>query len=130
MDEARAALGGRVSGERTAARVEVDRGRGRRAAGVVVHSTPTEVDVWIGDGVFARVRAPEQPWALTRPSPELDAIVSDLERFRALRVGQRVAARRGRETWVGAILELCRYGALLDVDGKVVAVGFRSLEPR
>lgn len=126
IEEARRALGGAAVGKRTGERVEVDRGRGRSAEGLVVLRSATEVDVFLGDGVFARIRAPDGPRPLTRPSPALDAPAADLERFASLRVGDAVLARRERR---GVVLEICRYGALVESDGVVLAVGFRNLAP-
>lgn len=129
VEEARAALGGPARGRRTGERVEIERGAGKTTEGLVVLSSEGEWDVWIGDGIFARVRAPAAPRPLRHAAPALDAVARDLTRFAALRVGDEVAARRGHEVLSGVVLEICRYGALVDVGGTVLAVGFRALGP-
>lgn len=129
IDEARAALGGPAHGQRTGARVEIDRGAGRTAEGLVVLATDGEWDVWIGDGIFARVRAPQSPRPLTHAAPALDAVADDLARFARLRIGDVVAVPRSHGPSSGVVLEICRYGALVDVGGTVLAVAFRALGP-
>jgi hypothetical protein len=105
IDEARAALGGTATGTRPGTFVRVERGR-QPADGVV------------GD------RA--EPIG---PTEALEAVRADLFRFGALRVGGAVRAQRPRAPVHGILREACRYGGLVEVDGRILAVSFRLLGP-
>lgn len=128
IDEARAALGGAATGARPGTFVRIDRGRGQSADGLVVHETGSERDVWIGDGVFARLRHGDRAEPV-EPSAALEAVHADLRRFGALRVGTAVRADRPRKPVHGILREVCRYGGLVEVDGRILAVSFRLLGP-
>lgn len=128
VDRAREALGGRVTSEKGAGVVVVvTMKRGAPARGVVVCALGDERDVWIGEGRFVRVHAADVEPA---SDPALDAVASDARLFSTLREGARVraiakyGARRD-----GILAEKCRYGALVAVEGKVLAVSFRRIVP-
>jgi hypothetical protein len=125
LDEARRALGGRTRSDgREGAGATVDEPRRGRSPGVVLCAAAGEVDVWIGEGLIARVAQVE----LDEPAELFRAVAADIRRYWALREGDRVRV----DGALGTLREQCRYGALVERDeapGKVVAVGFRRLEP-
>lgn len=132
VDEARAALGGRIATDLGAgACVRVSMKRGGPAFGVLVCLHGDERDVWIGDGRFVRVASCDVT-VLDDADPALAAIAADAERFGALREGDAVTFvdRRGGEL-EGTLVEKCRYGGLVSGEaGKIIAVSFRRLAPR
>lgn len=126
VEDARRALGGRVTSDgREGAGVTIDDPRRGRSEGVVICAGRGELDVWIGEGLIARVK---DDAALVEPAARLGAVAEDARRFWRLREGDRVVV----DGAPGILREQCRYGALVERDatpGKVVAVGFRRLAP-
>jgi len=129
LDEARDHLGGPwVGGPDIGAVVRVPAAIGE-LTGVVVHSTPSERDVWIGAGRIQRV--PAASAVLADADASHDALVADAEVYAALVVGQRVRYERpDGSSGEGAIAEKLRYGALVGTDdGRVLAVSLRRITP-
>ncbi len=129
VDEARVALGGRVSTEPGAGScVSVTMKRGAAAIGVLVCLNGDERDVWIGDGRFVRVTAKDVS-VLVEVESSLLPVAADATLFGALMEGEYViyVERRGIEL-PGTLAEKCRYGALVSTaEKKIVAVSFRRL---
>jgi hypothetical protein len=130
VDEARAALGGRVSTEAGAgACVSVQMKRGAAAVGVLVCVRGDERDVWIGDGRFVRVQATALR-LLEAIDPSLAPVARDATRFATLSEGDGVLfLNRHAVEGEGTLVEKCRYGALVSAEDatKVIAVSFRRL---
>jgi hypothetical protein len=60
--------------------------------------------------------------------PDLLAVAADARAFAGLREGQRVGFRDEGRAGEGALVEKCRFGALVERgDGSLVGVGFRRL---
>ncbi len=132
VDDARAALGGRLATEPSVGVcVRVTMKRGAAAIGVVVCAYGDERDVWIGEGRFVRVRERDVS-ALGEVEPSLAAIAKDAARFATLREGDEVVfLDRAQLERTGTLVEKCRYGGLVSAqDGKIVAVSFRRLLAR
>ena len=127
-DEARAALGGRLSTEPGAGvLVVVSMRRGADATGVVVCVSGTSRDVWLGEGRFVRTTA-ERVRLLASEEPDLLAVAADAKRFASLREGERVQAiDRSGNAHEGMLSEKCRYGALVVRGETVIAVSFRRV---
>lgn len=141
IEEARAALGGRVSTEAGAgACVRVTMSRGP-VIGVLICSSGDERDVWFDAGKLVRAKASDvaslvevdpsvDDRLVTRAlPPELETVAADARRFAVLREGERVSCldQRSAERR-GLLVEKCRYGALVRTDeGAVLAVSFRRI---
>ncbi|MDQ3033168.1 MAG: hypothetical protein M3Y87_12185, partial [Myxococcota bacterium] len=97
--------------------------------GVVVFTSTSERDVWIGEGRFQRVTAAACEPAGSAPHPELDAVAADARRFAAMSEGDPVRYRdRHDRDHEGQLVEKCRYGALVLGEGeRILAVSFRRL---
>lgn len=128
VDRAREALGGRVeSGEGAGSVVLVTMKRGAPARGVVVCAVGDERDVWIGEGRFVRTHPSE---LAPTDDASLEGVAVDARLFASLREGARVCAiAKDGTRREGVLAEKCRYGALVAVDGKVLAVSFRRIVP-
>lgn len=128
VEAARLALGGRLRSDgREGAGIVVDDPVRGVLEGVVLCATAEALDVWVGEGLIARVRT-SQARALEAPAPRLAAVAADARRYWSLREGDRVRV----DGAPGTLREQCRYGGLVERDaapGKVVAVGFRRLAP-
>ena len=133
IDDARAALGGRVS-LRPDARIgglsRFHDARGREIEGIVVCETDAHLDVWIGDGRFQRIATDRGSITATSPDHPLADVAADAKLFLALLEGQRVRflARDG-SSHEGVLAERCRYGALVSFESRLFAVSFRRLWP-
>ena len=132
VDVARRNLGGRASTNGEAGRIVSLEGAqsGLTAVGVVLFASATEIDVWLDEGIVRRTQPSQaQPFAGV-VSNELVKLAGDAHVFGLLREGQRVRYEAHGQVTEGAIVEKCRYGALiLREDGKLMAVGFRKLWP-
>lgn len=130
VETARRHLGGRGSTTAEAGGIVSIEGKGGVAAiGVVLFASESEVDVWIDEGIVRRL-APWQVTPFAGVVPEtLLQLAADAKAFAELREGQRVRyATKGGVASDGAIVEKCRFGALvLREDGKLMAVGFRKV---
>ncbi len=132
VDVARKNLGGRGSTSREAGRiVSLASQHGITAVGVVLFASATEIDVWLDEGVVRRTQPSQATPFQGVVGDELRKLAGDAHVFGTLREGQRVRyeSQKGVVT-EGAIVEKCRYGALiLREDGKLMAIGFRKLWP-
>jgi hypothetical protein len=138
IDAARARLGGRATevdappgGLAPGVVVTFATAGGRRAPGVIVFASQTEVHVLL-DGIrLRRLRPDELALHEGEAAIELEKIAGDARLFGALVEGQSVRyAGEGGGLIDGKVVEKCRWGALvLRDDGAVVAVGFRKLWP-
>ena len=128
VDQAREALGGRVSTEPGAgAHVRVTMKRGAAAIGVLVCVSGDERDVWIGDGRFVRARSSEVA-VLVEIEESLASVAADATRFGLLSEGSAVLyVDRAQVERHGTLVEKCRYGGLVSSGEKIVAVSFRRL---
>ena len=99
--------------------------------GVVVHSSPTERDVWIGAGRVQRIE-PGRIVPTDPVDPEHDALVADARVHASLSAGDPVVYQQPDGTYAdGVLVEKLRFGSLIGTaDAKVVAVGFRRIAPR
>jgi hypothetical protein len=132
IDVARRNLGRRASTNGEAGRIVVLAGKnGISVIGIVLFGSAIEIDVWLDDGIVRRTQPSQaEPFFGVVPD-ELTKLAVDARVFGLLREGQRVFYEtREARVMPGAIVEKCRYGALvLSEDGKVLAVGFRKLWP-
>ncbi len=135
LERARKQLGGEALSNAGAGRVVRVQGAGHAPTlGVVLHQTERDVDVWVTPTQVRRTRH-EQVTAVdsnaSEVSEELLRAASDARVFGAIERGARVRydAGEGRVA-EGAVIERCRYGALVARDdGAVMAIGFRRLWP-
>ncbi|MEC7525430.1 MAG: hypothetical protein VYE22_36440 [Myxococcota bacterium] len=130
LEDARAKLGGAwVSARHVGESLDVPGPEGRRI-GLVIHSTPTERDLWVGPGRIQRVALADCRSA-GGLVPDLDDVASDARVHASLSEGQRVTfQRRDGSVGVGTLAEKCRYGSLVGLDdGRILAVSFRKLAP-
>ncbi len=133
IEAARRKLGGRPAEASSRAPGALVRGTlrdGVSRTGVVLWASAGHCDVWFDDGVARRVRA-NVVVAHDGPTPSmLGRVLAEVRVFAALVEGDRVRWERGSVLVDGAIVEKCRYGAIvLTTEGKLVAVGFRRLWP-
>jgi len=132
IDAARKQLGGRAATTADAGRVvSLDGEGGVSGVGVILYASPTEVDVWIDEGIVRRTRPEECSTFHGLVGDDLAVLAADARTFSRLREGQSVRYEsRSGQTGEGALVEKCRFGALvLRDDGKLMAVGFRKLWP-
>lgn len=130
LDDARAELGGAWVGGPDVGRVVTIATATSARIGVVIHSSPTERDVWIGAGRVQRVAAVEA--VLQEGSdPVHDPVAADAKLHASLRPGDRVNYQRADgSVGQGRVAEKLRYGSLVGTtDGKIIAVSFRRLVP-
>jgi hypothetical protein len=134
VDDARAALGGRVprlARSRVASLARFRDTRGHDVEGVVVCETDRDLDVWIGDGRFVRIALDRAEFSTIPGDHGLADVAADALVFDALSEGQAVRfVSRDDHEREGVLAERCRYGALVSHDGRVFAVSFRRLWPR
>ena len=141
VDVVRKRLGGRASTEAGAGEiVRLVEDRADRI-GVVLFARGDEVDVWLSGGLVRRVRregvrgadpgfggAPSASDEGERMSDELVAVARDARAFGALAERQPVRYQHEGGTGRGALVEKCRFGALIErSDGVVLGVGFRRV---
>ncbi len=124
-------LGGRAATEEGAGEVVrfVDE-RGGERLGVVLFVRGGDLDVWVpGDFVRRLARGEVSPADSALPA-EVAGVAADARGFGGLGEGQRVSygTREGERESEGALVEKCRFGALIArPDGSVVGVGFRRV---
>lgn len=138
LDEARRALGGRIrSGARAGwGAVVLDPRRGA-SEGVVLCDGGSELDVWIGEGLIARVAESAIGESLVpEPPARFVEVAADIVRFWSLVEDREVGVMGPGPAFRGVLREQCRFGALVErpsEEGRaqrvVVAVGFRRLSP-
>lgn len=130
VEAVRKRLGGRASTEPGAGQiVSLPGGRlGPIMTGVVVFVRGDEIDVWVEGDLVRRARWADT-WAASGViSPGLQAVAAAAEAFAGLREGQRVGYDDRGTAGEGALVEKCRFGALVELgDGTVMGVGFRRL---
>lgn len=128
VDAVRKRLGGRASTEPGAGElVEVASDRGAARAGVVLFVQGDELDVWLEGGVVRRTRR-SRIVKTTEAGEELLSIAHAARIFAALSEGQRVCYSHDAGVGEGALVEKCRFGALVERgDGTVLGIGFRRL---
>lgn len=130
VDAVRKRLGGRARtepgvGEPVCLRSE----QGHDRLGVVLFVREDELHVWTDGGVVRRAARASARGADGTLSAELLAVSHDARRFASLEEGERVRYHDERGESEGALIEKCRFGALVErEDGVVVGVGFRKLE--
>ena len=125
VDAVRKRLGGRASTEPGAG--EVVSLRDTRA-GVVLFVRGEQLDVWLEGDVVHRVRRADTGPTGEGAARDLLAVARDARAFAELREGQRVGFLHEGALAEGALVEKCRFGALVErADGTVVGVGFRRL---
>lgn len=129
VDTVRRRLGGRASTEPGAGELVCFRDeRGFERAGVVVFVRGDELDVWLTGDLVRRVRRGD-----ARPAdgvlPEgLLAVARDALAFASLHEGQHVRYQHPGGLGEGALVEKCRFGALVErADRTVLGIGFRRL---
>lgn len=129
VDTVRKRLGGRASTEQGAgALVSFRDERGLSRTGVVVFARGEDRDVWLEGDTVRRVRAAETTPADGLVNDHLLAVAHDARAFGALSEGQRVRYQHADGLGEGALVEKCRFGALVERgDRVVVGVGFRKL---
>ena len=130
VDTVRKRLGGRASTEPGAGdlvAVASEQGAARR--GVVLFVQGDEIDVWLEGGVVRRTRRSKTAEA-AEAAGDLASIARAARIFAALAEGQRVRYQHEAGVGEGALVEKCRFGALVERgDGRVLGVGFRRLWP-
>lgn len=94
-----------------------------------------ELDVWIGEGLIARVAEAQLASSLQPVAPaRFGAIAADIVRFWSLREDEDVEVSGPGPSFIGVLREQCRFGALVErasADRRVVvAVGFRRIAAR
>jgi hypothetical protein len=98
--------------------------------GVVLSASGPMCDVWFDDGIARRVRADRVSPVGGAIPDEIVRVAAEVNIFVALVEGQRVFWERSSGIAEAAIVEKCRYGAIVVTHaGKLVAVGFRKLWP-
>jgi len=128
VDAVRKRLGGRASTEQGAGElVAVASEQGAARTGVVLFVQGDDVDVWLAGGAVRRMRRSKIVKAADAAG-DLVAIAHAARIFGALTEGQRVHYQHEDGVGEGALVEKCRFGALIERgDGKVLGVGFRRL---
>jgi hypothetical protein len=128
VDAVRRRLGGRASTEPGAGElVAVASDRGAARAGVVLFVQGNDLDVWLEGGVVRRTRR-ERTVTTAEASEDLCSIAHAARIFAALTEGQRVHYSHADGVGEGALVEKCRFGALVERgDGTVLGIGFRRL---
>jgi hypothetical protein len=139
VDEARAALGGRIEaamfpplGMNPGVLVQFVDVRGKALEGALVFASHEDADVWVGEGRLHRV-----PHARIRGTADashghaLADVAADALVFAQLHEGARVRfVDRKNAMQSGMLVEKCRYGALVENEAKtILAVSFRRLWP-
>ena len=129
VDTVRKRLGGRASTEPGAGELVCFRDeRGFERAGVVLFVQGEELDVWLTGDLVRRVRRGEAKPADGVLPEGLHAVARDAQAFASLREGQRVRYQHPGGLDEGALVEKCRFGALVERgDRTVLGVGFRRL---
>lgn len=129
VDTVRKRLGGRASTDAGAGQVLAFRDeRGGERIGVVLFVRGDELDVWVQGDLVRRVRRPDTKPADGVVPRELLAVARDAQGFAALREGQRVRYQHPGGLGDGALVEKCRFGALVERDDRtVLGIGFRRL---
>ena len=96
--------------------------------GVVFFARGEELDVWVEGDLVRRIRRPEtQPADGVLPRALL-AVARDASSFASLQEGQRVRYQHPGGLGEGALVEKCRFGALIERDDRtVLGIGFRRL---
>jgi hypothetical protein len=129
VDAVRRRLGGRASTEAGAGEVvNFHDERGHLRTGVVVFVRGDDLDVWLeGDLVRRQRRAEVRPADGVMPEAVV-AVARDALGFARLSEGQRVRYHSGEGLGEGALVEKCRFGALVErADRAVLGVGFRRV---
>jgi hypothetical protein len=133
IDEARGALGGRVTLDRDARLGALARFRDahdRDVEGIVVCETETDLDVWIGDGRFQRIAITRASITSVSTEHPLADVAADARLFLTLDEGHPVRfLSRDGSSHDGVLAERCRYGALVSFESRLFAVSFRRLWP-
>ena len=133
VDAVRKRLGGRASTEPGPGElVAVASDRGAARTGVVLFVQGDDLDVWLDGGVVRRTRrsriAPVSE--VSEVGEALLSIAHAARIFAALAEGQRVQYSHEDGVGEGALVEKCRFGALVERgDGTVLGIGFRRLWP-
>lgn len=103
---------------------------GSTLPGVVLWATGSHVDLWFDEGLARRTRSDSVVTCDDPVPPRLACVSAEMRLFTSLGEGDRVRWERASGIAEGAIVEKCRYGAIVVTrDGKLVAVGFRKLWP-
>ena len=130
LADARIQLGGAWVGGPDIGRVVAFSAATGTRTGVIIHSTPTERDVWIAEGRIQRISATEAVLSEDR-DPVHEPVAADARLHASLRPGDHVAFQRPDGSGgQGMIAEKLRYGSLVGTTGgRVIAVSFRRLVP-
>jgi hypothetical protein len=128
VDAVRKRLGGRASTEAGAGDlVAVASAQGAARNGVVLFVQGDDLDVWLEGGVVRRTRRSKTVKAAAA-GDDLLSIARAARIFAGLHEGQRVCYQHESGVGEGALVEKCRFGALVERgDGTVLGVGFRRL---
>ncbi|MEP7119942.1 MAG: hypothetical protein ABJE95_03485 [Byssovorax sp.] len=128
VDAVRKRLGGRASTELGAGEiVAVASDQGAARTGVVLFVQGDDLDVWLEGGVVRRTRR-SRTVKTSEAGEDLHSIAHAARIFAALFEGQRVCYRHEAGVGEGALVEKCRFGALIERgDGTVLGIGFRRL---
>lgn len=128
VDVVRRRLGGRASTEAGAGElVAVASEQGAARTGVVLFVQGEDLDVWLEGGVVRRTRRSKTVKAAIAGG-DLLSIARAARIFAELTEGQRVHYQHETGVGEGALVEKCRFGALVERgDGTVLGVGFRRL---
>ncbi|APR88223.1 hypothetical protein A7982_13572 [Minicystis rosea] len=129
VDTVRRRLGGRASTESGAGEVVTFHDeRGLERTGVVVFVRGDELFVWLEGDVVRRVPRAAARAADGVISEALLAVARDAQGFATLSEGQRVRYQHSDGLGEGALIEKCRFGALVERhDRTVLGIGFRRL---
>jgi hypothetical protein len=128
VDAVRKRLGGRASTEPGPGEVvAVASEQGAARTGVVLFVQGDDLDVWLEGGVVRRTRRSRLVQA-AEAGDDLLSIAHAARIFAALSEGQRVHYSHDDGVGEGALVEKCRFGALVERgDGTVLGIGFRRL---
>ncbi|MFT3766049.1 MAG: hypothetical protein QM820_11110 [Minicystis sp.] len=129
VDAVRKRLGGRASTEDGAGAVVSFRDeREVERTGVVLCIQGDEIFVWMEGDIVRRVRRIEARAADGAISETMLAVARDAQSFATLSEGQRVRYQHESGLGEGALVEKCRFGALVERhDRTLVGIGFRRL---
>jgi hypothetical protein len=129
VDSVRKRLGGRAATEPGAGEILSFRDeRGFERTGVALFVRGEDLDLWMEGDLVRRVRRTATRAADGAIAPALLEVARAAQAFATLQEGQRVRYQHQGGLDEGALVEKCRFGALVERgDRTVLGVGFRRL---